>query len=430
MRWRLAVVAATAVATLMIAAGTARAENKEDVGRAKDSFQAGATAYAAGDYLAAIQALEAAYALTPLPAIAFSLGQAERRQYFVAHDRKHLDRAIELFRRYVEQVPAGGRRADALDALSQLEPLAAATAAAAAAHAAGTAGAGPDKGEAALPRQTRLMITSETPGAELSLDEGPPSPSPLIREVEPGAHRARVSAEGFYPSAQEVTAVAGALIPLSVSLKEMPSTLAVTVPADAELYVDGAFASRSGGRLTLQLPGGSHHVTVAQRGHRVATRTVDMERGGTTTLHIALEQTRQRRIALGLFIAGGAVFGAGVVLGTLAVNAENGAQDFLDQRAQGNVSAGALAGYHDDVSARDRYRVASIVSFGASAGLLATALLLYQLDNPDSRELMGGERGPEGDRPPTDTDPTRLRLRVAPLASADGRVGAQVFGSF
>ena len=51
---------------------------------AKQYFEAGATAYAMGDYRAAIQAFDAAYTLTPLPAIAFSLAQAERREYFAS----------------------------------------------------------------------------------------------------------------------------------------------------------------------------------------------------------------------------------------------------------------------------------------------------------------------------------------------------------
>src|SRR4051794_3084418 len=99
-----------------MASSTPRAQSREDLDRAKASFQAGATAYAAGEYLAAIQALESAYALTPLPAIAFSLAQAERRQYFVAHEPPYLLRALELYRRYLDQVPTGGRRAAALHA--------------------------------------------------------------------------------------------------------------------------------------------------------------------------------------------------------------------------------------------------------------------------------------------------------------------------
>ena len=181
---------------LALSPAVAGAQRAGDLERAKDSFKAGATAYAAGEYLAAIQAFEAAYALTPLPPIAFSLGQAERRQYFASHERPHLDWAIALFRRYIEQVQTGGRRADALDALSQLEPLAAIK-------------AGDSAAAVEAARPTRLLLTCEAPGAELSLDGGPAAPSPLIREVPPGPHQLAVSAPGFFPVTREVTAVAG-----------------------------------------------------------------------------------------------------------------------------------------------------------------------------------------------------------------------------
>src|SRR5262245_6409993 len=192
---------------LLCASPAAFAQDSNERERAKASFKAGANAYAAGDYLAAIQALESAYALTPLPAIAFSLAQAERRQYFVAHDPQHLLRAIELYRRYLEQMPSGGRRGDALDALSQLEPIAL--------NLPGRGAGGDALQKASLvPRQTRLMITADVPGVALSLDGGPPAPSPLIREVEPGVHSARASADGFVTASREVTAVAGELIPV------------------------------------------------------------------------------------------------------------------------------------------------------------------------------------------------------------------------
>src|SRR6478609_7846614 len=148
------------------------ADPQSDLERAKESFRAGATAYAAGDYLAAIQALDAAYQLTPLPAIAFSLAQAHRRQYFVDHAREHLQRSIALFRQYVELAPTGARRADALDALSQLEPLAAA-------HPK-TPQSGENSAEAV--RRTRVLVTTDAPGAQLALDDTSAVPSPLIRE--------------------------------------------------------------------------------------------------------------------------------------------------------------------------------------------------------------------------------------------------------
>ena len=341
--------------------------------RAKASFNAGATAYAAGEYLAAIQALESAYALTPIPAIAFSLAQAERRQYFVLHQREHLSRAIALFRGYIEQTPSGGRRADALEALSQLEPIAALP---------------PDavttRAVAETVRRTRLMVTSEAPGALVSLDGQPGEASPFIREVAVGKHRVSVAAEGFFPDQRELTAIEGELIPEVVTLRERPSTLVITAPASAEVYLDGAFASHGGDKVTLKLPGGAHRVAVAESGHRVVLRSLELERGKSQHVVVQLEPTLQRRAAVIMFVSGAAALGAGAVFTGLAVHSEDRAQMFLDRQAHENVSSADLANYDGDVANRGRFRAATVVSLAASAGFFITGLFLVR---PRSTEL-------------------------------------------
>jgi len=348
-----------------------------DVERAKESFKAGATAYAAGEYLAAIQAFERAYELTPLPPIAFSLAQSERRQYFASHERPHLDRAITLFRRYVEQVTTGGRRADALDALSQLEPLAAAQAASAL----------PPPQPAPATRPTRLLITSDTPGAQLSLDGAAPAPSPLIREVEPGGHHVTVRAVGFFPSTREVIAVVGELIPVAVSLQEQPSSVVVEAPAGAEIYVDGVFAGRGSDSAAFQLGNGAHVIAVADKGHRIALQTIDLGRGEVRHFNVSLEPTRQRRTARVLFIGAGAGVATGIVFAALAAAAEARARPFLDRYARGNVTAGDLRSYDAAIADRDRYRVALAIDLTTVVGLAITGALLYELDTPDRREI-------------------------------------------
>ncbi|MFL5306724.1 MAG: hypothetical protein ACJ8F1_16020 [Polyangia bacterium] len=415
--------AAWVVLAVLAGSGTAWAQSREDLERAKLSFQAGATAYAAGDYLAAIQALESAYARTPLPAIAFSLAQAERRQYFVAHDPEHLLRAIELYRRYVDQVPAGGRRADALDALSELEPLALAVRGTnPPGHGAAAGGTEAVQGAPVAQRPTRLMITADVPGVALSLDGGPPAPSPLIREVDPGAHSVQASADGFASVSRQVTAVAGELIPASLSLPEKPSTLTVAAPDKAEVYVDGTLASRTGGRVTLQLASGPHRVTVAQKGRRVEDRALTLGRGTSADLTVNLSATRQRQVSLGLLIGGATTFVAGAVLGGLALSAQSRAQEFLDRRNAGNVSSGELADYQSAVSARNRYRVAAAIGLGTAAGLLGASLILYQLDEPDPRDLVAPRSAPPANTPAAPDAAivsSRLRWRVAPIVSAE-----------
>jgi len=400
-----------AVALALLLCAPVRAQTNDDLERAKASFKAGAAAYAAGEYPAAIQALEAAYELTPLPAIVFSLGQAERRQYFVARERAHLERAIELFRRYVAEVPNGGRSADALDALAQLEPLLlnqpeVAPSRGASAASAATGVSLPSGPVAASPRPTRLMITSEAPGARISVDAGSVVPSPSIHEVAPGPHRVRVTAEGFFPSERIVTALPGELILSEAVLRELPGTLVVRSSPDAELYIDGSFVSHGGQRTTLALGAGPHTLTVAQLGRRTTHRSLVLKRGESLSLHIALESTVQRKFARGMFVAGGAALASGVVFAALAYRDQAHALDFLSKQKRTNVSVDELAQYRSDVQGRDRYRIAAGVSLATAATMFVCAVLMHELDRPSSTETQR-----RGDPSPV---PVAERLQLAP----------------
>lgn len=384
--------------------------------RAKDSFRAGATAYAAGDYLAAIQALDAAYQLTPLPAIAFSLAQAHRRQYFVDHEREHLERSVALFRQYVELAPNGSRRADALDALSQLEPLAATQSKA----------GSPVANSAEAVRRTRVLVTADAPGAELVLDNGPAVPSPLIREVEPGKHRVRVTAPGFYPSERELTAIPGELTLTPVALREQPATLGIWTSPDADIYIDGAYTSPGGDGVMVHLSSGKHRVAVGQKGHAVALREVTMQRGKTQNIRITLEQTPQRIASQVLFAAGGASLGTSLVLSAFVIRSEGSAEQFLGVHGRRNVSAAALTGYKTSINDRDRFRLATGVSLAASAGFFITGLFLHELDQPDPQLLYRTAPRPvTAPRPAT----AGVHLQVAPLFYENG-FGAMLGGTF
>jgi hypothetical protein len=342
-----------------------------DVERAKESFRVGAAAYSAGEYLAAISALDAAYALAPLPAIAFSLAQAERRQYFVDRQLEHLVRSVALFRRYLEQVSSGGRRADALDALAQLEPLVASQQAA-------------PQATARAP-STRLLVIAEASGARVWIDDDELIGA-MIREVTPGKHRVVVRAPGYHDAERAVMAVAGELIPVSMVLAELPGMLEVKAPTAAEIYIDGAFASL-GGNVSLPVASGKHRISVSQNGHRMTTREIDMPRGGRQQVHIELEPTGQRMTSHVLLIGGAVALGAGTFLSVLAVESEGAAQDFLARQDRENVSTAELVRYQADVERRNRYRLMAGVSFAASLGLLVTGLFLHELDQPRAEDL-------------------------------------------
>lgn len=370
---------------LLCASPAAFAQNPSERERAKASFKAGANAYAAGDYLAAIQALEAAYQLTPLPAIAFSLAQAERKQYAVTKQRSHLERAVELFQIYVQREPNGARVADASLALAELRPQLAA----------------PPSPAPPLPtpqtespeRPTRVMIVADVPGARVALDGHVVGPTPLIREVSPGKHRARVSAPGYLDVERDVTAVAGELILSEVRLPERPTFLYVWAPDGSDIYVDGVYVTPGGPLATIPLATGVHQLAVSKPGKVLVRRDFRLQRGQTHTEYVTLEDTTQRTLSRALFIGSGVALGAGVVLSAFAIRSENKAEDFLNSRdpdVHGSVrpdrfatSPADLAAYNAALSERVRFRTAAAIGIASSVGMFITGLFLHEMDRPN-----------------------------------------------
>lgn len=350
------------------------AQTPADLSRSRELFRAGASAYAAGDYAAAIQALESAYELTPLPAIAFSLAQAERKQYLIEGSEQHLERAVSLFRRYLEEAPSGNRRADALAALAGLEPRLPPK---------------PKEEKPAAARPTRLMIIADAPGARIALDDGPESSSPLIREVAPGVHHVRAVAPGYASAERDAIAVAGELILTELRLVEQPVALHVFTPSSSDVYVDGAFVGESSGKLALALPAGEYDVAVGKKGHRLAQQRVRLVQGQPLSIRITPELSTQRVVSLSLLCAAGAAAGAAVVLSAFAVRSENSAETFLGARSQHEVTSAQLASYQASVNERDRLRFGSALGFASAAGLFVTGLFLHELDRPAAPERKG-----------------------------------------
>jgi hypothetical protein len=351
----------------------AEAQTADEVARSKALFRAGASAYAAGDYSAAIEALQAAYELTPLPAIAFSLAQAERKEYGESGGIRHLERAINLFHRYLEETPGGRREADARDALNELEPELLRLR---------PAVPTPLPAPAAAPRPTRLMLVAEAPGAQIAIDEGPAQPSPVVREVTPGKHHVRAFAPGYATLERETMAVANELILTELTLAELPSVVSVYTPPHTDLYVDGALAGESDGRFVLQLPAGEHRLSASLKGHQLEDHRVRLARGQALALRFSPPKSSQRIVSEVLFCVSGAAVGAGIVLSGFAVRSENDAEDFIAQRSAHLVTSSELIGYQASLNDRDQFRRGAAVSFGAAVGLFVTGVFLRELDHP------------------------------------------------
>jgi hypothetical protein len=407
----LAFTLATALAARAAAAGGDAAQ----IEQAKMLFNAGAQAYDAGRFGTAVQAFQQAYAIAPRPAILFSMAQAERKSYYVDKRPQDLRNAIAHYHAYLDQVPMGGRRGDAADALAELEPIAARLS--------------PAEGSAAqatppAEQKTRIMVTSQTSGAKAALDGGAPQDVPLIEEVSPGKHHVRVWADGYFDEERDALAAQGSLAAIDVPLREKPALLSVALDTKASIAVDGRPVATTPLAQPIEVPSGTHVVTITKNGYKAFSREVTLAHGGSTKLDAKLEQSGQRTAAWIVLGAAGAAAIAGGVFTGLAFVEQSNAQSILDAKGRGNIAASDPGTYTSDVSARDRWRTVAIASFGSAAGLLLVGGVLYFFDQP---HVEAGPPPSESPRPAPKKEPTEIG--VLPWIAPTG-VGAALGGRF
>lgn len=379
-------------------ARVASAQQGESVEGAKTYFNAGAQAFAAGRFDAAVQAFEEAYRLAPRPAILFSIAQAERRQYFLDKRIDGLRRAIAHYRQYLEADAKGSRRGDAAQALSELEPVLARQEA---------SGAAPPPSVEASAAQTRIMVATQTKDAEVWLDGKKAPELPLIEEVSPGKHHVRLGAAGYFDEERDIIAVKGSLVALDVALRERPAVLSLWVPDGADVAIDG----RPQGKApvaAIELPPGRHLVAITKNGHEPHVEELDLSRGETRSLKTGLAVTGQRVASYWVIGGAGAVIVASGVFAGLSLHAQSAAKNVLAAKEQANVTSADLDAYASDRDARDRYRTASIATLSGGLALGAVGVLLYAFDQPSA----GG--APRSERPKARPDaPAPLSSDVA-----------------
>ncbi len=342
--------------------------------QAREYFQAGAQAYSLGEYATAIQAFEQAYQLVPRPAVVFSMAQAERKQYFLDHKPEHLRRAIALYRQYISEETQPGRKPDAVQALSELEPLAAKT-----------LPVEPEtKPEVTVnqpaPAPTRVMVTAQASDALITLDNQAPIHAPLIREVEPGEHVVRATAEGFADAERKVVAVKGALVTVDVVQQELPAKLVVKARDGAVLSIDGRIQGECPFPKPIELAAGSHLITLTLSGYVGYSREQVLGRGKTAVVSAFMPRTLQRTTGLIMLGAAASAATTGVVIGYFALQQDSSARSFLDARGQQNLSSEDLSQYYSNKADRDRLRTGALVSFGLGAGFAMGGALLIALD--------------------------------------------------
>jgi hypothetical protein len=407
---------ASALAVTLARPSPARADRTTD--QAKTYFNAGAQAYAAGQFVAAVQAFEEAYRLIPKPAIVFSMAQALRRQYFIDKKPENLRAAIQRYRAYVDEVSQGGRRADAAQALAELEPIAARLPV----DASGSA-----TSAVASKAKTRLMVSSQTEGATVQLDDGKPGEMPLIGEVSPGKHRLKVMAEGYFDDEREVLALEGGIVAVDVSLRERPAKLDLTGTTGADVTVDGRLLATTPLSAPIELAAGTHLVTVARTGAKPFSEELTLARAETKKLDVSLASTGQRKASYVLMLTGAVGVVGGAVCVGLAVQQQQVAQGLLDQREKENLSKENLDAYDKARANRDGLKNAAGWAFGAGVAVGVTGLLLYAFDRPSVAPpaLRRRDDAPK----PAPKDAPSMELSAAPMW-APGLAGGTLLGRF
>ncbi|MBI2376410.1 MAG: PEGA domain-containing protein [Deltaproteobacteria bacterium] len=363
------------MSALLIVLSLVFAESPKDandsIDQAKRFFDAGKRAYRSGQYGTAVLAFREAFALAPRPEIIFSTAQAHRLQYFVDHELTNLEEAVELYGRYVREVPRGGRREDAVRFLAELEPMLR------------DERRRPAKARPRALEETQLLISSATQGARGSVDGGAASELPLVASVTPGSHKIEVTAKGHADLAREAVAVAGKLVVVEVDLDALPARLELAAESGAEVSVDGRPFGETPLLAPIEIEAGRHFVALTASGRIPFTRELDLVRGETASLEVELESTTQRRVANGVMVGaltGGAASGA---LAIVAWVAESSARSIAAQLEEGqNLSAEDRASYESSRMLRDGARTGAFVALGTAAAAAALAIVLQLSDHP------------------------------------------------
>ena len=383
------------------------AQSKEDLDKAKALFNAGAQAYSLGQYLPSIQAFEEAYKIAPKPAILFSLAQAQRKQWVIDKDPTRLEAAVKQFRQYLAEVASGGRRADAVQALSELEP---------ALEAMKAKGMPAPTAAPPVKQAARLMVTSPTTGAQVSLDGASTSEAPFIGEVKPGKHTVIVSAKGHDDEKREIQVLDGGLVAVDLTLKEKPALLDIKAPSGAEITIDGRVVGVAPLAAPLSASHGRHFVAVMKNGALAWTKEVDLVRGENQKLEPQLTTSGQRTASYFVLGFAGAAVLTGGVFTVLALGKQKDAQSILDEKAIGNISPSRLGDYDDARSARDRWKLGALIGYGAGAALATAGFLLFAFDRPKtpSVEMEPQKPGGPSKEPPKPSMDAKLIPIVAP----------------
>lgn len=371
-----------------------------DTDAADAIFKKGTSAYHERRYRDAIELYELAYAAEPSDGTVYSLGQAHGEIYEAESDSIHYDLAVRRYNDYL--AIAGNDGFYAAAAATNLNRLAALK-----------AGETPP---------TRLIVTSDTDRAWMTIDAGPRQSADGGVEVGPGEHIIEVGAPGHHTERRRVLIEEGQRLAVTVQLRALPGTIRVRGPKGAALAVDGVSYPKLPLSRGLELPSGRHFVTVTKRGKVPYSQELELHSEETLELDATTGPSTQRVLSYVLVGFGGAGLVTSAVTTGLAFSAQRRAEALEDRRTSLSLTTSEYESYASELQRRGRLRTAAIATAAAGGPLLVAGLLLMFIERPRVET-------PVLDRGQTAKARSRRSVFAAPVV-APGHAGAAAYVVF
>jgi hypothetical protein len=127
---------------------------------------------------------------------------------------------------------------------------------------------------------------------------------------------------------------------------------------------------------------GRRSIWIAKSGWEPREVVVDVTRGKSGTIRVALSRTTQRVVSDVLFVSAAAAACGGAVFTGLALANQSKANDVRAEQMSRNISPTEVGDYEDATHRRDDFRIAAYSAFGSALALAATGVVLYVADRP------------------------------------------------
>lgn len=349
--------------------GVGHAQNV-DKAAGQAAFRVAAQAFKANQFDVAARSFEQAYEFDPRPEIAFSIAQANRRQYYYDRQPWRLVRAVQLYQAYLDKLPKGPRANDAIDRLGEIEPLLREI---------------KQRGELVpfvAPVKTELVIGAEVDQARVLVDGTPVALWEPV-SVSAGSHSIVVDAPGFELETRRVVIAQGRFLPVDVELRPKPAQLKIQSEAGAELYIDG----RRVGALPRQevlVTAGQHFLSVTRRGRVPFNQELTLGRDQRIVLDAPLQPTVQRRASKWVLAGSALVAASSAGVALWAYAAQRDADDLDAKRLNLSATPNDLRLYNqkvNDVQARTNVAVGLGLT-AMTIGAVGVGLLWFDVSSP------------------------------------------------